>query len=87
MRRYGKQIKDKHIYLGSDFKYIAYIEYYQDVPERDKDETIEHVFNTFSAAQRFLRKFPRDVWDGFDVSSFNYKEIDERKRNDDSAKE
>lgn len=80
MRRYEKKVKDKSIRLDGNFKYLASIEYFQDVPERDGDSLIEKQFETFKAAQKYLRKFPRDVWDGYAPSDLNYREIDERKR-------
>jgi hypothetical protein len=61
-----KQIKDKCIALkgpsGSIF--LAVVEYYQDRPSRDEHAVVEQEFPDMKSAQKFLEKFPRDVWDG-----------------------
>jgi hypothetical protein len=73
---HDKRVKDKRIYPGTVL-FTAVVEFFQDIPARDGDEPIEEVFDTFVLAQKFLATFPRDVWDGYDPSDFNYQEIDE----------
>ncbi len=61
-----KQVKDKRITLkgstGSIF--LATVEYYQDRPIRDEHATVDQEFPDMKSAQKFLAKFPRDIWDG-----------------------
>jgi hypothetical protein len=73
---HDKRVKDKRIYPGTVL-FTAVVEFFQDTPARDGDEPIEEVFDTFVLAQKFLATFPRDVWDGYDTSDFNYQEVDE----------
>jgi hypothetical protein len=73
---HDKIVKDKRIYPGT-VVFTAVVEFFQDIPDRDDDETIEVLFDTFVLAQKFLASFPRDIWDGYDASDFNYHEIDE----------
>lgn len=72
-------VKDKRIELDN-FKYCAIIEYYRDKPERDHHKPVEKMFETMSAAQKFLEKFPRDIWDGFAIDDFKYREIDDGRK-------
>lgn len=71
-------VKDKRIELDN-FKYRAVVEYYRDNPNRDHHKPVIKIFETMSAAQKFLTKFPCDIWDGFAIDDHRYKEIDERK--------
>jgi hypothetical protein len=73
---HDKIVKDKRIYPGT-VVFTAVVEFFQDIPARDGDDTIEALFDTFVLAQKFLATFPRDIWDGFDASDFDYREIDE----------
>ena len=61
-----KQVKDKHITLkGSGAGvFFATVEYYQDRPTRDEHLAVEQEFPDMKSAQKFLGKYPRDVWDG-----------------------
>lgn len=71
-------IKDKRIELDN-FKYRTIIEYYRDKPERDKHLPVVKLFETMSGAQKFLSKYPRDIWDGFAINNHKYREPDERR--------
>jgi len=71
-------VKDKRIELDN-FKYRAIIEYYRDKPSRDRHKPVRKIFETMTAAQKFLEKYPRDIWDGFAINDYKYREIDERK--------
>lgn len=75
---HDKIVKDKRIYPGTVL-FTAVVEFFQDTPARDGDSMVEEMFDTFALAQKFLATFPRDIWDGFDASDFNYREIDEEK--------
>lgn len=70
---YERQIKDKRI-EKVNFKFLTTIEYMQ--PEI---KTKEKIFETLAGAQKYLRKFPPDVWDGFDMLDGRYREVDERR--------
>ena len=72
-----KVVKDKRITLKTADLYLATVEYFQDTFHRDAHEQIDKEFATISAAQKWLEKFPRDIWDGYDSSDFNYQEPDE----------
>jgi hypothetical protein len=74
-----KRVKDKRIMLKGQDLYLAVVEYFQDTPARDADKTIEEPCETMVIAQKFLAKFPRDIWDGHAPSEFNYRETDERR--------
>lgn len=61
-----KQVKDKHITLKGpkDSIFLATVEYYQDCPDRDEHSAVEQQFPDMKEAQKFLEKYPRDVWTG-----------------------
>ena len=61
-----KQVKDKHITLKGPTRaiFLAVVEYYQDHPTRDEHIDVDQEFPDIKLAQKFLKKFPRDVWDG-----------------------
>jgi hypothetical protein len=75
-----RKVKDKRIEVLPDWTYLAIVEYYQDTEKRDKHEPKKRQFQTITTAQRWLAKFPRDVWDGQAVSEAGYREIDDVKR-------
>jgi hypothetical protein len=79
---HDKRVKDKCIHPGTVL-FVAIVDFFQDTPYRDEDESIEEVFETLVLAQKFLATFPRDVWDGYASTDFKYVEKDEnvRKRN------
>lgn len=80
---YDKRVKDKHIKRASPSSesYVAVVVYYQDTPQRDAHKPISSVWNTVRQAQKWLDKFPRDIWDGYDKDDRKYVETDERHRN------
>ena len=84
MRKNEKKVKDKSIYKKGLEGYLAIVTFYQDTPERDKDKPIKVTFPgdslAFSEAQAYLRRFPSDVWDGFDMFDSRYTEVDEREQ-------
>jgi|GEM_PF-4477593 len=61
-----KKVKDKHITRKghAGLIYLATVEYYQDRPFRDEHFPVVREFSDLKAAQKFLEKYPRDVWDG-----------------------
>ena len=61
-----KQVKDKRITLKGPTSVIffATVEYYKDRPTRDEHLAVEREFPDMKSAQKFLGKYPRDVWDG-----------------------
>ena len=65
----SRDVKDKSITL-ENFKFRAHVAYY------DGRIVDCGLFETLSLAQRELRKYPRDVWDGYDKDDFRYKEPD-----------
>lgn len=73
---HDKRVKDKRIEPGTMF-FKAVVEHFQDTPYRDEDIPVERMFDTLVLAQKFLVTFPRDIWDGFDATDFNYHEVDE----------
>jgi hypothetical protein len=82
MRKNEKKVKDKSIYKKGFRGYLAVVTFFQDTPERDKDRSINRMFegdmDAFVEAQSYLRRFPPDVWDGFDMFDGRYVEVDER---------
>jgi hypothetical protein len=72
---HDKRVKDKRICPGGIF-FLAVVEYFQDTPARDGHVAVEGLFETLVLAQKFLVTFPRDVWDGYGVTDFNYGEVD-----------
>jgi hypothetical protein len=58
-----KQVKDKHITIRGKV-FLATVEYYQDRPSRDEHVAVERELLGFKEAQKFLARFPRDIWDG-----------------------
>jgi hypothetical protein len=64
----NKLVKDKRI--EGNNAYLAVVEYYQDSPARDGHTDVQQLFETLPGAQKFLAKFPRDIWDGFDSSDY-----------------
>ena len=72
---HDKRVKDKRICLGGVF-FLAVVEYFQDTPARDDHIAVEELFETLVLAQKFLVTFPRDVWDGYNATDFNYNEVD-----------
>lgn len=79
---HDKRVKDKSISLGGSMEYVATVKYFQDDPQRDGDVPVSREFVTLEAAQIWLGKFPRDAWTGYSLSDYNYKELDERKKNE-----
>jgi hypothetical protein len=73
------KVKDKYIRLSGN-QFQATVEYYRDRPSRDKDDNVGQAFETLKDAQAWLDTFPRDAWDGYTLSDYNYAEIDERKK-------
>ncbi|RLB67977.1 MAG: hypothetical protein DRH04_07285 [Deltaproteobacteria bacterium] len=74
--RQDKKVKDKRIEHTANYKFLAIVEYYQDHPDRYEDRLVAKVFETLTGAQKFLSKFPRDVWDGYDKDDGRYREVD-----------
>jgi len=69
MRNSG-DVKDKHIML-ENFKFRARVCYYN-------GNILDcGLFETLVKAQKELRKYPRDVWDGYETTNFKYREPDE----------
>ncbi len=75
-----RRVKDKRITVSGG-GYLATVEYYQDTPNRDGHYPRTQLFLFLLGAQRWLDQFPRDEWAGAEMSSYNYREIDERKKN------
>lgn len=80
MRPHDKVVKDKRIMLDGE-GYLAVVEYFRDTPERDDDTPQEHNFATMDAAQKWLEKFPRDAWLGFEITEIIQRELDRKKNN------
>lgn len=80
MPSHEKRVKDKRIMLDG-VEFLAVVEYFQDTPERDGDMPEEKVFSTIEAAQKWLGKFPRDAWLGYDITEIIQHELDKGKRN------
>ncbi len=76
---HDKRVKDKRICPGGIF-FLAVVEYFQDTPVRDDHIAVEVLFETLVLAQKFLVTFPRDVWDGYEVTNFKYTEVDNHDR-------
>ena len=68
--RNSRDVKDKSITLEA-FKYRAHVAYY------DGRVVDCGLHESLKAAQKVLRKYPRDVWDGYDKNDFRYREVDE----------
>lgn len=80
MPSHEKRVKDKRIMLDG-VEFLAVVEYFQDTPERDNDVPEEKVFATIEAAQKWLGKFPRDAWLGYDITEIIQRELDRGKKN------
>lgn len=75
-----RKIKDKHIKRTSLYSdsYLAIVIYYQDRPERDEHKPKHRTFFSLREAQKWLDKFPPDIWCGWDKDDLRYDEVDER---------
>jgi hypothetical protein len=59
---------------------MASVVYYQDTLKRDDDEPAQFMCESLKEAQKWLMKFPRDVWDGFERQDDINRELDKVKR-------
>lgn len=65
----ASDVKDKNIRLEA-FKYRARVEYY------DGRVVDCGLFESVDLAKRELAKYPRDIWEGYSVDHYRYREPD-----------
>ena len=85
----SKIVKDKCIRCSNadhadecenDECFVATVVYYQDAPHRDEDYSVRAVWGSLKEAQKWLMKFPRDIWDGFERQEDINRELDKANR-------